>query len=476
MTLPGTQVISRASAPSGTPPVDTGTCFAAGLAERGPTDVPVLCRNLAQVVATFGPRVAYGYLYDFADVFFREGGSRLYLIRAAGPAAAISTINLADGAAADTLQVDAVSPGAWGDDIDVDVTLASGEFVIEVTYDGELVETSPSLATNAEAVVWAESSDYIRLTDLGEGDPATQSVSLAGGDDDQANITDTEREAAIAAFAKDLGPGQVVYPGATTTTIHQALLEHAEANNRVALLDLADTATVGTLTTAAGTSRALDQARYGAAFTPWAIVPGTSPSTTRTVPYSAVEAGIIARNDGEGLSPNVAAAGERGISRYATGLSQDAFSDADRETLHDAGVNVARLLNGAVRTYGYRSLVNPLVDTTWLQFNWSREAMALAAEGDQVLERFLFEQVDGRGRALGRLNGELRDICLRHYAAGALFGSDPGEAFDVVTDDQVNPPEQLESGEVRAAMEVRISPHAERVVLEISKTSITESL
>jgi hypothetical protein len=37
---------------------------------------------------------------------------------------------------------------------------------------------------------------------------------------------------------------------------------------------------------------------------PWAVVPGVAGGTSRQVPYSAVEAGIIARNEALGLNPS----------------------------------------------------------------------------------------------------------------------------------------------------------------------------
>lgn len=478
MTLPGVTVISRESPPSASSIIESGTWFVAGFADRGVAGEPALVRNLAQFVDEFGERVSYSTLYDALDVFFREGGSLAYVSRVVGPTPVKATVTLVDqaGSPANTLRVDAISYGVWGNDLDVVVDVTGSNFTIEVKEDDVRVEISPTLANNAEAIAWAANSSYIRLTDLGGGDPAEVTASLAGGTDDHASATDASWETALGWFPADLGPGQVSMPGRTTGQAHQDLLEHAAARNRVALLDLADTADEATLVTAAGVSRLLDTAPYGAAFAPWAVVPGIASGTTRTVPYCAVVAGQIGRNDALGLSPNIAAAGEAGISRYAVGLSQVPWTDAEREVLNNGGVNVAKLVNGQIRTYGFRSLVNPLTAAAWLQFTNGRLRMVLSAKGAAIGERFMFDQIDGRGIKMKEFEGELVAMLIPYYDSGSLYGDSPAEAFQVDTGAQVNTPETIAARELHAVMAVRMSPFAEMVEIEIVKVATTEVL
>jgi uncharacterized protein len=481
MTLPGITVTSRESQAASSIEVETGTGFMVGLAERGPTDRAVLVRNLDQYEETFGGRVTnYTTMYDCVDTFFREGGSRLYISRIVGPSPTVATVNIPDGGATNTLRADAVNAGAWGADIDLEVEtsgVTAGSFVLIVRDDNTEVERSPELVDKAAAIAWAADSDYIRLTDLGAGsDPADGTYNLAGGTDDRSNATDATRLAALNRFTKDLGAGQVAAPGYTTATAHSQLLDHAEANHRVAILDYADTANESTLIAAIATDRALSNADFGAAFGPWAEIPGVAGGTVRTVPYSAIQMGIIARSDSMGNSPNVAAAGDNGVSVYAVGLSQDAWTDAEREQLNDGGLNVARVLDGAVRTYGYRTIADPTTDNAFIQFSARREFMSLAARGSRVLERFMFSQLDGKRTKLGQMAGELIGICLDDYNAGALYGSTPEEAFSVNTGEQVNPESQLAQGIVKAVIAAKVSPFAERVELELVKVANTEAL
>lgn len=477
MTLPGVTVTPVSSGTASSPPTDTGKWFVVGMTEQGPHDRSVTVKNLNQYIRYFGARVSHGYLYDALETFFAEGGSEAEVGRVIGPTPVKATGNLSDGSGT-TLTAKAKGYGIYGNEIDVITTVpGAGTFQFAVTYLGATVETSPVLNNIAEAVAWAtNTSQYVDMTAVGSADPVAATTALASGTDDYSNATETTWANAMALFTKDKGPGQVSAPGRVTATTQTALLAHAAANNRVAVLDTADSVTVATHTSQAATLRALSTARYGALFGPWAVIPGITPGTTRTVPYSAVQAGLIARTDSAGNNANVAAAGSyqlNGIARYATALSQVAWSDANRETLHDAGVNVALVKYGAVETYGYRTLVNPLVDDTWIDFGNARVAMQISAESYAVGETFVLRQIDGQGIVASEFAAALTgEILLPLYEAGALYGDTFQDAASVDTGNQVNTEETIADGELHALISVRLSPHAERVIIEITKEAI----
>lgn len=488
MTLPGVSYSIRETAPPRSIPQGVDRWFVAGMTERGPIAATKVT-SLEQFRALFGDRVSYGYTYDAIDVFFREGGAEAWIGRVVGPAPVTASANLFDtsGSTAPgdvSLAVAASSAGEWANDLDVEVEAGGGGgFVIVILDgDGEELERSPELADTDEAVAWATaSSDYVTLT-KGAGaaqNPRVQGpTSLAGGDSDYADATETEWAEALDLFTADLGSGQVSMPGRTTDASHAAVLAHAVAMNRVALLDGEDTGTVATLTATAAASRGLggQEPRFGGLFAPWAIVPGELPGTTRTVPYSAVQAGLMARSDNAGNAPNTAAAGDNGIARYAIGLSQDPWSDDDRETLNDAGVNVARIVYGVVTTYGYRTLANPTTDPNWLFLGGSREVAYVLSKAQAIGETFMFETIDGRGRTIGRWNGALKAVLAEEYARDALYGETMEEAFLVDTGAQVNTPETIAEGQLRAVLAMKVSPTAERVFVEVVKVPTTESV
>lgn len=496
MTLPvpgtDTTVVDRPR-PRSTP-TNTGTGFIIGEAERGPAS-PRFCRSLGDVVATFGDRQAYSYVYDAAETAFREGLAGLWVSRVISDTAVTAFADLSDGAAA-TLRVLAAGPGTYGNDLAVvvrtsadDAAIPVGAFQLRILEGGDVYEDTPVFADKLTALNWAAANARTFALEAlaSPGNPVrvvAPGTALAGGADNRGAITDAEWFEALDRFPKDIGPGQVAAPGRTTTPIHAALLVHAALRNRHALLDLPDSPTIGTLTAAvqdANADAANDGGRWGSAYWPWAVTPGLTPFSSRVVPYSAVQMGLAARSDAAG-NPNQPVAGPiGGAAQWATGLSQDTsgLTEAERRTLNDAGVNVALMFTGSPGpvTYGNRTLRGESVDPLWLQASGSRLAMTIRARGDAILARYVHRQVDGKGVQAGHLRGELGAMLGELYEpVGALFGDSPQDAYAVDTGGAVNPPDQLAAGLLKAAVAFRASPGADRVELELSRVAITEAI
>lgn len=471
---PGVTVTSGAAAPSTSPPTDTGTWFVVGLTERGSSTTHLgPFRSLSAADAVLGGRVSYGVVRDSLETFFKEGGSEAYVGRVVGASPVVATVTAKNGSSENTLKISAASAGAWGNDIDVVITGASSTRTYAVKYLGTVVEESPALETNAAAVSWAAGSDYVRFEDLGKGLAVAATKELASGTDDRENITETHWKNALALFAADLGPGQVSAPGRTTAEGQANVLAHAAAHNRVAVLDGTDTATVGTLTSQADTLQANTNARYGALYAPWVVIPGLTGGTTRTVPPCALIAGLCSRNDANSGNPNAAIAGTNNPARYVEDLSQVAWSEANRTTLSEAGVNVIREVQGAIVPYDDITLVDAVVDDTWALFSNARLNSAISARGEAIGERHLFAQIDGQGVEIAKFNGDLvGEVCLPLYDQGALYGETPEDAFTVDTGESVNTEETKAAGELHADIGVRMSPSARFVNIRITKEAI----
>lgn len=479
MARPGV-VISTADAPPARGlPTDTGVWFASGVTEKGPTGKAVKVTSLADYQRTFGNRASYAQLmYDAADVYFREGGTEMYVARVVGSAPVLSTLNLKDSGNANTLRVDAKSPGDWANALRVAVVAGSGAGTFQLVVSnsaGTELERSGDLADVAAAATWSTSSAYVDVTAVGTNDPVVvAATALAGGTDDRASINSAGRTAALSLFTKSLGPGQVSMPGITVTEAHQALAQHASENNRVALCDLPDTNVVGTLTALADTVRSGGHGSYAGFFGPWAVVPGVVAGTTRTVPLSAVQAGLESRRD-QSFSPNVQAAGEDFPYRYVTQLTVD-FSDEDRETLLFAGINLAKNNYGVLQTYGYRSAEDPNTSPTWWQLNHARLRMAISANAERIGSSFLFKQIDGQGHTTSRFENALKGLLLGYYEQGSLYGDTPEQAFTVGVGTSINTPETIAAGELHAVLEVRMSYGAELVSIDIVTVPLTQEL
>lgn len=486
MTRPGVVVTSTAVSAASGPPTSMGPWFVAGITERGPLTVdpnaPV--RSMADYAAVFGDRVSYGTLYDSLDTFFRLGGSQAFISRVVGPTPTVSSRTLVDraGSPLNTLRVDAKNPGVWGTRVSVSVAngVGSNTFTLTVYYDGVAVEQSSDLSSPADAVTWAATySHYVVITDLASAtvapnnNPAVLATSaLTGGNDDRTNIVDASWQTALDRFTADLGPGQVSQPTRTTSAAHLQTIEHAAAKNRQALLDGVAGSSATTLASLAGTLRSgTSHDEYGALFAPWLTIPGLTSGTTRTVPPSAVAAGLLAAQDRLG-DANVPAAGQQGVASYVLDLAQTAFTDAERQTLNDAGVNVFRNLYGTVRLYGFRTL--DLGD--WRALNNQRLRIQITNAAKIVGEGFPFTEIDPRGRTLAAFNGALVGMLQPYFLSGALYGASAAEAYNVDTGPGINTPTTLANGELHAVLSLRMSPFAELVQISIVKYPNTQPL
>lgn len=333
-------------------------------------------------------------------------------------------------------------------------------------------------AYDAADAFFKEGGSKLYVSPIGAGAARSRSSKSEDVDAPAPQLVDAGVAAALDALNKGYGPGQVFVADdalAAVPDTHAALLAHAAATNRVAILEApiaTDAATLAAIGTALQSNA---DARYGALFAPRATIGGIASATTRDVGYAALVAGMIARSDALN-NPNVPAAGSNGVSLCALDLTER-YTDAEYETLNEAGVDMARLIYGGVETYGWRSLVDPDgPDSQWLNFGNARLNMAIVAQAEAIGEHYVFAQLDGRGRKVSQFGGELSAMLDAFYIAGGLYGADADDAYRVNVSATVNTPETLANGELHAVLEVRMSPFAELVVIEIVKVATTEAL
>jgi hypothetical protein len=451
--------------------------FALGTTDRGPAGTPVLIQSLTQFITSFGQRQSYSVLYDAIETFFREGGAECYISRVVGPNATTGFKNLNDAGALVSLIANAIGPGAWSSGYMVGVVagVAGGSYQIQVTdTSNNVLEQSGDLLDQPSAVTWSNYSNYIRIS-IGPSANLPVNVApaaLSAGNDDRANITDTQWQNALNAIGEQYGPGQVSMPGRYSTVAYNQLTGHAQTNNRVALLDLPNSGTVATLQGAA----AGINSRFAAAFCPWVVIPGVTTGTTRTVPPCAFIAGLLARNDPT-LGPDTPAAGNNGQAMYVVDLSQPDWSDSQRTSLNTQSCNVIRRMFGGIRNYGWRSLTNATTDPGWVDFGNARLYMDLSAELDAVGEQYVFMPIDGQnGATISAFHGSLAAVLLNHYNKGDLFGDSADQAFSVDTGPSVNTLATIANNELHAVCQVKMSPMAEWVQILIAKLQVTQTI
>lgn len=479
MARPGVEITQSDIPPPRSSPTETGVWFAVGVTGKGKQE-PITCKSLSQFEEKCGARLTTSFLYDAVETYFREGGDSVIIGRVIGPGAVQASRTLMDGAGTpdDTLVVTSRAYGADGNTLTVQVTHPTGStYTLLINYGGVLVETAGPFDDPQDAVDWSEGSAYVTIVRGSSAlIPAVLGASaLTGGTDDAASATVTQVSAALALFVPSLGPGQVSAPGYTATDVHQAVLNHADNNGRVALLDSPDTATQATVTARVVSDRA-SEPRKGGTFWPWLKVPGLTTSTRRTVPPSALAAAKCAQVDALG-NPNLPGAGlNRGVARWVTDLSQAPVTESQREALNSAGVNVIREYFGAIVIYGWRTLVDESSDPGWIDLGNTRLNMAISAKANATAEQYVFEQIDGREILFSKLGGKLTADLLEFYQDGALYGTNASEAFFVDTGSSVNTAESIADHKVRAKISYRPSPMAELVEIDIVKTAPSGSV
>lgn len=476
--MPGTIIRERTAQVAHGMPTETGVAFVAGVTDRGRLNEPHKCLSMQDVVRFTGPRTATNSgFYDWAESFFARGGNMIYFSRILGPAvqsgvpySGHATLALQDSSAATALTAYASSPGPWGNSLRLAVIAGTnaGEFKLVITNvaDPSYSETSPSFVTSQDAVNYYKDHDVIRL-ELGvsANDPAIlAATALATGIDDKASITNTEAQRALDALPRDLGPGQVSFINRTNPADWSMLLAHGKAKNRRALCDPPDGSSKAGFVTAVNQFNVLADAKYGAMFGPWVNLAALPGGAVRPVPASAPVAGTISDNDRKGISPNQPSAGDLGIINVDSLRAK--FTTQDVDDLTALNFNCITIKNGDQRIYGYRTGAPKLAQPNWWQFGNSRLYMKIVALGDDILERYVFKEINDEN--LAHLAAELEAMLLQFWPK-SLVGATPADAFYVSTGDQVNTPTTKANGEIHAAMELSMSSMGETVILDIYK-------
>lgn len=416
-------------------PGDVGAYIAAGLFDRGPVGVYNAFTSLARLRTVYGEAVTYSYMDRAANTYFREanGAGRMVVARIVGPAATKGTLALSSAAPAVVGTFTAISPGSWSSEITFTVATGSGSTrTVTMKQDGTTLFSTAFTA--AADLVDAIEATGLGTFPLGAGVwplAVLAETAVSAGSDDRASIPTTQAGwlTALAVFDEDAGDGTIALPGITTPAAHAALDQHGEAFRRFAAKDGIDTATVASLTGPAAALRATgSRAGYGQLYAPWDEIPGPGTGLV-TVPPSAAQAGRMALADRENRAgPGQPAARGFGVYRYVQDVTQE-WTQAERDTLIDAGVTVIRNIRGKVQAASSRTLADPDV---WPQYDSAaamRVVLAIASECKAILIGRLEEVIDANNHLYGEIKGDLMGVAMKWHARGALFGASATDAF-----------------------------------------------
>jgi len=208
----------------------------------------------------------------------------------------------------------------------------------------------------------------------------------------------------------------------------------------------------------------LRMARYGALYYPWIREKASDfKGFDLTLPPSGHLAGIFARSESR-ASVGSAPANEilRGVIEF-----EFCLSDAEQAILNPRGVNCLRSFPGrGLLVWGARTLSQ---EPAWRYVNVARVILATIKQILINLQWTVFEPNDPQlwDKISATLSAFLRDL----FRMGVLAGSRPEEAFFVKCDDETNPPEVIERGEVITQVGVAPARPAEFIVVTIKRTS-----
>lgn len=473
-----TNVIELDAAPARSTPTSTGVVFLAGLVEKGLLDPQQPIRSYGQLLTRHGQPQSWSTVHVWAELFFRRGGNALYLKPVLGPAALQASANLT-GTSGTTLIVKAKSAGEWGNGAAGGLTVevvngpAGGTTrVLIIRLNGVEVSRSPEFTTRDGFITWSLTDNYVDVT-AGGGTNSLPVVAaganLTGGTLDRTNITDTQVDAALAAFSKDLGPGQLVAPDWPTSTVHDLLKSRAALTNRFAVPDTPYGASKATLLTLGAVNLGDTNAdRSTVPLAPWLTCTGN-----RVCPLSALFCGAAAVTDAtEGPNQVPAGVNGRAITSMITGLSAT-FSETDQAELEAGGIGLAVLRNFEPRIDTNRTMVNPTsTDKRRLQIGNMRFRMALTAELESGLEPWEHLQITPEN--ISTLGTAATGVMMRHQGSFYPGANDPGWIVDV--GDAVNTQQTAEAGQFAVAVGYRPAKGADMTTIYLTQVGMSDAI
>jgi hypothetical protein len=306
------------------------------------------------------------------------------------------------------------------------------------------------------------------VVNVGAAGAAPAAVATDKKDEKAAAAPAPNREKAYIGF--DNGPGQrggirclddcdevaiVCAPGQTSPAIQDAILTHCETRkDRFAILDSPETIQGG-----------VDKlpkprdSKYGAYYFPWIQVYDPEKGNIY-VPPSGHVAGVYSRVDSE-RGVHKAPANE--LVRGALGLKYN-VSKGEQDLLNPKGINAIRFMSGGIRIWGARTLSS---DPSWKYINVRRLFIMIESSIERATQWVVFEPNDHRlWKRVARTISSFLTLLWRN---GALMGTSPEQAFYVKCDEETNPAEVVDAGQL--VVEIGLAPvkPAEFVIFRIGQ-------
>lgn len=443
---------------------------------------PTLVTSWTQYTEIFGEFVSGAFLPDAVYGYFSNGGGPCYVtslraVKEGEAEAKAAEVTIPSKVKGSSFKVVAKVPGPGANGLTVTVK-ATGEESFSLTVGGET--KSGLVMKKGEGYVGDATFDAVIITDVGgpTAFPEEGTYTLSGGGvkpltaadfiGDPAQRTGLGGLEALDEVRLVLCPDVMAgYDGSDEAKervkmVQTAMIAHCEKMRyRFAVLDTppgltAQQAREWRLYTNFDSS-------YAAMYYPWIKIPDLSGSgsTTKLVPPSGHVVGIYNRED---ANRGVHKAPANQIVLGAIDLELQ-LSKGEQDVLNPIGMNCIRAFPGrGIRVWGARTLSS---NGAWRYINVRRLFIMVEASMEAGLSWVVFEPNDSTLWA--KVTRDVTSFLKVVWRSGALFGTTPEQAFYVKCDEELNPPEIRDLGQL--IIEVGMAPvkPAEFVIFRISQ-------
>jgi phage tail sheath protein FI len=462
---------------SGAPPirgVATSVGGFIGIAPRGTLEKPILVLGWEDFKKKFSlgldtPFMKNSDLTYAVYGFFQNGGGSCYVKRVAGATAAKATITVPVSTG---VAYTALDEGTWANTLKVDITANVDNatlFDIVLTLNGNNVDNFIGVSSSPTSPVYFvdvinNAQRYITVSPTGT--LAIGSGTLTGGKDGIDDITDNDYigDKGLLTFDKiDNGAKLLAIPGQTTKAIIDALT--AYCLTRWTIFPILDCPQGSSEESVATFRKQLSG--IGAIYYPWIKVvdPLSTTNKLRLTPPSGHMMGLYARTDNtRGI--HKAPAGTEAIVLGAVELEKD-VSPQSVEFLNPLSVNCIIQKSGyGVVSWGARTIKTD--DPDFIYVGNTRLDMNIKESVYDSTQWAVFEPNDEK--LWMKLTNSISDFLRRKWRDdGALKGRTEKQAFFVKCDDETNPDDVQEVGEVHAVIGYAGKKPAEFIVFNYTR-------
>jgi Bacteriophage tail sheath protein len=498
---------------SGPRPIEgVGTAMAAfvGFAPAGPVNKATLVTNWSQYVDTFGvaqnggrktPHMKGAYLSHAVYGYFLNGGGRCYVTRVGSdgakttkPAALPLASRASRAITSFTLQTkdddstpidievaaptgDAPPEGSFTiklrrgstEEKFENVTVAKGKGVKNVvetlTQQSQLVTAVESMAAGSVADRTPELGSFVLSVPEASAMPTKtmKPTDLAGDVSARTGIEGLEvKEDVTMVCCPDLMSAleYKLIDAEGVKSVQTKMIAHCErAGDRMAILDPPPGLSAQQVKQWRERDTNYDS-KFATLYYPWSNVPGPD-GEPMLVPPCGHMAGVFARSDNErGVHKAPANEVVRGVLSAATEITK-----GEQDVLNPIGVNCIRsFTGGGIRVWGARTLSS---DPAWRYINVRRLFNYVEKSIERGTQWVVFEPNDSDLWA--RVRRDVGAFMTGVWRSGALFGLTAEQAFFVKCDEELNPPDVRDRGQL--VIEIGMAPvkPAEFVIFRLSQ-------